>query len=98
MASSSLKVNQALIETEFPEFSQEELQSIRETYNKYDTDKNGKLELFELHQMYEDLGQTKTHAQLRQLIQEVSKNIVIFSRLTPTATEEWTTGSTWPSY
>jgi len=41
---------------------------------KYDANKTMVLELFELHQMYEDMGETKTNLQLRQLIKEADPN------------------------
>ena len=39
---------------------------------KYDANKTLALELFELHQMYEDMGETKTNLQLRQLIRDAN--------------------------
>eukprot|EP01101_Sappina_pedata_P004104 TRINITY_DN168_c0_g2_i1.p1 TRINITY_DN168_c0_g2~~TRINITY_DN168_c0_g2_i1.p1 ORF type:complete len:198 (+),score=120.55 TRINITY_DN168_c0_g2_i1:25-594(+) len=62
-----------VIETEFTEFSADELKSYRECFQKYDLDKNGQLEVFELHQMYESFGETKTNAELVQLIKEADQ-------------------------
>jgi Ca2+-binding EF-hand superfamily protein len=48
-----------MVETEFPEFSESELQVFREGFLKFDTDHNGFLQVFELHMMYESIGETK---------------------------------------
>eukprot|EP01120_Amphizonella_sp_Union-15-10_P000557 TRINITY_DN1058_c0_g1_i1.p1 TRINITY_DN1058_c0_g1~~TRINITY_DN1058_c0_g1_i1.p1 ORF type:complete len:192 (-),score=65.74 TRINITY_DN1058_c0_g1_i1:23-598(-) len=68
MTTSAVKFK--LIEVDFPEFSTEELKGFREAFMKFDLDNNGQLEVFELHQMYESIGQTKTNAELVQLIKE----------------------------
>eukprot|EP01100_Stratorugosa_tubuloviscum_P011090 TRINITY_DN4876_c0_g1_i1.p1 TRINITY_DN4876_c0_g1~~TRINITY_DN4876_c0_g1_i1.p1 ORF type:complete len:198 (-),score=92.69 TRINITY_DN4876_c0_g1_i1:33-578(-) len=62
-----------MIETEFVEFTPEELVTYRENFMKYDLDSNGQLELFELHQMFESMGETKTNAELLQLIREADQ-------------------------
>ena len=60
-----------LIEIEFKgDFSQQELEQYREWFVKYDKNKSGELELFELNIMYEEMGETKTNLQLRALIAE----------------------------
>eukprot|EP01101_Sappina_pedata_P000109 TRINITY_DN10108_c0_g1_i1.p1 TRINITY_DN10108_c0_g1~~TRINITY_DN10108_c0_g1_i1.p1 ORF type:complete len:153 (+),score=46.93 TRINITY_DN10108_c0_g1_i1:61-459(+) len=59
-----------LVEPEFPEFSQDELKGFRESFQTFDLDHNGVLEVFELHQMFEKSGETKTNAELLQLIKE----------------------------
>jgi Ca2+-binding EF-hand superfamily protein len=48
-----------MVETEFSEFSDNELQIFREAFLKFDTDHNGFLQVFELHMMYESIGETK---------------------------------------
>jgi len=51
-------------------FTTEELTNYRRSFLKYDVDRSGELELFELHQMYEEAGIAKTNTELRQLIVE----------------------------
>eukprot|EP01100_Stratorugosa_tubuloviscum_P007285 TRINITY_DN3049_c0_g1_i1.p1 TRINITY_DN3049_c0_g1~~TRINITY_DN3049_c0_g1_i1.p1 ORF type:complete len:196 (-),score=113.85 TRINITY_DN3049_c0_g1_i1:70-657(-) len=67
-------LNLRVIETEFTEFTSEELQSFRECFRKYDLDSNGQLEVFELHQLFESLGETKTNAELVQLINDADQS------------------------
>ena len=57
-------------------FTDEELKTYRGMFIKYDANKTAKLELFELHQMYEDLKEPKTNAQLRELIKEADPQAV----------------------
>jgi hypothetical protein len=52
-----------MVETEFPEFTDKELQIFREGFLKFDTDHNGFLQVFELHMMYESIGETKVREQ-----------------------------------
>jgi hypothetical protein len=59
-----------MVETEFPEFTENELQIFRDGFLKFDTDHNGFLQIFELHMMYESIGETKTNAELLKLIAE----------------------------
>jgi len=60
-----------LVELEFKQdFSAEDLKQYRETFTRYDTNKSGALETFELNVMFEEWGQPKTAIQLRQLIAE----------------------------
>jgi len=51
-------------------FTEDEFKQYRDTFIKYDQNQSLVLEIFELHQMYEDMGETKTNMQLRQLIRE----------------------------
>ncbi|ELR12503.1 uncharacterized protein ACA1_050630 [Acanthamoeba castellanii str. Neff] len=53
-------------------FTDDEFASYRNLFLKYDANKTLALELFELHQMYEDMGETKTNLQLRQLIRDAN--------------------------
>eukprot|EP01101_Sappina_pedata_P004103 TRINITY_DN168_c0_g1_i1.p1 TRINITY_DN168_c0_g1~~TRINITY_DN168_c0_g1_i1.p1 ORF type:complete len:182 (+),score=134.01 TRINITY_DN168_c0_g1_i1:20-565(+) len=69
--STTLKLK--IIETDFSDFNEEELKNFRESFQKFDLDKNGVLEVFELHQMYENFGETKTNAELVQLIKEADQ-------------------------
>jgi len=62
-----------MIETEYLDFTQEELTKFRESFTRYDLDHNGQLEVFELHQMYESMGETKTNMQLLALIKEADQ-------------------------
>eukprot|EP01120_Amphizonella_sp_Union-15-10_P010169 TRINITY_DN403_c0_g1_i1.p1 TRINITY_DN403_c0_g1~~TRINITY_DN403_c0_g1_i1.p1 ORF type:complete len:174 (-),score=60.39 TRINITY_DN403_c0_g1_i1:75-596(-) len=62
-------------ELAFPEFTDEEKKEFRECFKKYDTDKNHLLQVFELHRLYEEQGQTKTNAQLLELISEANPGI-----------------------
>ncbi|KAL6066540.1 apoptosis-inducing factor [Balamuthia mandrillaris] len=60
-----------VVELEFKnDFSAEELKQYRETFQKYDENHSGELELFELNVLYEHMGQPKTNLQLRALIRE----------------------------
>eukprot|EP01097_Dermamoeba_algensis_P002990 TRINITY_DN2199_c0_g1_i1.p1 TRINITY_DN2199_c0_g1~~TRINITY_DN2199_c0_g1_i1.p1 ORF type:complete len:178 (+),score=61.86 TRINITY_DN2199_c0_g1_i1:68-601(+) len=68
-----MEVRMKLVEVEFTEFTPDELKAFRESFNKYDLDHNGQLELFELHQMYEKMGEPKTNAELTQLIKEADQ-------------------------
>lgn len=45
-----------LIETEFPEFTKEELLNFRENFMKYDENNSGELEIFELNVMFQHWG------------------------------------------
>lgn len=75
MTTSSHEIDQKLIEVEFKnDFTQSELDKFRAMFNKYDANKSGELELFELNVMYEEMGEPKTNLQLRQLIQEADTN------------------------
>jgi len=62
-----------MVETEFTEFTEEETKAFRENFLTYDLDKNGILEVFELHQMFESVGDTKTNAELLQIIKEADQ-------------------------
>eukprot|EP01114_Cavostelium_apophysatum_P001349 TRINITY_DN11151_c0_g1_i1.p1 TRINITY_DN11151_c0_g1~~TRINITY_DN11151_c0_g1_i1.p1 ORF type:complete len:176 (+),score=66.57 TRINITY_DN11151_c0_g1_i1:119-646(+) len=69
MASNLKELDPRLIEIEFKnDFTQKELEHYRGLFQKYDKNKSGELELFELNIMYEDLGETKTNLQLRQMV------------------------------
>jgi Ca2+-binding EF-hand superfamily protein len=71
MATSPRGLDPRLIEIEFKtDFTQKELEQYREWFVKYDKNKSGELELFELNIMYEEMGETKTNLQLRALIDE----------------------------
>jgi hypothetical protein len=62
-----------LVELEFrQDFTPEELVQYRHTFVKYDDNKSGALETFELNVMFEEWGQPKTALQLRQLIAEAN--------------------------
>jgi Ca2+-binding EF-hand superfamily protein len=64
-------LNMKVAEIEFASiFTPEELTTFRTNFLAFDTDGNGELELFELNQMYEDMKESKTHMQLKQLLQE----------------------------
>ena len=51
-------------------FTDEEFKMYRMIFIKYDENKSNSLEIFELHRMYEDRGETKTNVQLKQLIKD----------------------------
>eukprot|EP01088_Endostelium_zonatum_P015619 TRINITY_DN3926_c0_g1_i1.p1 TRINITY_DN3926_c0_g1~~TRINITY_DN3926_c0_g1_i1.p1 ORF type:complete len:210 (-),score=80.27 TRINITY_DN3926_c0_g1_i1:2-592(-) len=51
-------------------FTEEEFKTYRGVFVKYDENKSNSLEIFELHRMYEDRGETKTNVQLKQLIKD----------------------------
>ncbi|PRP79781.1 EF-hand domain-containing protein D2-like [Planoprotostelium fungivorum] len=72
MASDELKkLDPRLVEIEFKnDFTQKELEQYREWFTRFDQNKSGELELFELNIMYEDMGEPKTNLQLRALIAE----------------------------
>jgi len=57
-------------------FTEEEFTSYRQMFMKYDQNKSLALEIFELHQMYEDQGETKTNMQLRQLIRDADPSAI----------------------
>jgi len=57
-------------------FTNEEYENYRKMFMKYDQNNSLALEIFELHQMYEDQGETKTNMQLRQLIREADPSAI----------------------
>ena len=62
-----------LVDLEFrQDFPPDELAQYRQTFVKYDANKSGALETFELNVMFEEWGQPKTALQLRQLIAEAN--------------------------
>jgi len=52
-------------------FSPEELKDYSETFVKYDVNKSGDLDVFELNRMYESRGETKTNSELQELIRSI---------------------------
>eukprot|EP01102_Stenamoeba_stenopodia_P018086 TRINITY_DN658_c0_g2_i1.p1 TRINITY_DN658_c0_g2~~TRINITY_DN658_c0_g2_i1.p1 ORF type:complete len:199 (+),score=67.56 TRINITY_DN658_c0_g2_i1:49-597(+) len=72
MANSNIKLK--MMEVNFAgDFTSQELEQYREAFKRYDLDGNGQLELFELHQIYEKQGETKTNAELLQLIRDADQ-------------------------
>jgi len=62
-----------LVEVEFKsDFSVEDLKTYRDWFLKYDANKSGELEIFELNVMYQEMGEPKTNLQLKQLIADAS--------------------------
>lgn len=54
------------------DFTKEELSSYFSSFLRYDENQTGELELFELNKMYEDMGETKTHTELKQIIKDAN--------------------------
>jgi len=54
------------------DFSVEDLKTYRDWFLKYDANKSGELEIFELNVMYQEMGEPKTNLQLKQLIADAS--------------------------
>lgn len=53
------------------EFTKDELNAYTQTFIKFDVNKSGDLDEFELNRMYESRGETKTSTELRALIKSV---------------------------
>jgi len=55
------------------ELSKDELKTFTDTFIKYDVNKSGDLDEFELNKMYESRGETKTSAQMKELIRSIGE-------------------------
>ncbi|CAF4465339.1 unnamed protein product [Rotaria sp. Silwood2] len=60
--------------TEYSEFSRKQIQSLMQTFNKYDIDKDKLLNFNELKFMMEKLGIPQTHLGLKEMIKEVDED------------------------
>jgi len=54
-----------------PSFTRKQVEDFKKAFIGYDVDRSGDLDLFEVQQMMEKLGQTKTRAELKDMIAEV---------------------------
>ena len=60
--------------TEFPEFSRKEIKEYQAMFKKYDTSKDGFIDLQELKYMMEKLGHPQTHVALKNMIAEIDED------------------------
>mmetsp|Transcript_809 Transcript_809/g.940 ORF Transcript_809/g.940 Transcript_809/m.940 type:complete len:185 (-) Transcript_809:31-585(-) len=60
--------------TEFPDLTRKEIREYEATFKKYDTGKDGFLDLQELKYMMEKLGHPQTHIALKAMIKEVDED------------------------
>jgi len=60
--------------TEFPEFSRKEIKDYKAMFLKYDTSKDGFIDLAELKYMMEKLGHPQTHVALKGMIAEIDED------------------------
>ncbi|CAF0841948.1 unnamed protein product [Rotaria sordida] len=60
--------------TEYSEFSRKQIQSLMQTFNKYDLDKDKLLSFNELKFMMEKLGIPQTHLGLKEMIKQVDED------------------------
>jgi hypothetical protein len=60
--------------TEFPEFSRKEIKDYKAMFQKYDTSKDGFIDLQELKYMMEKLGHPQTHVALKNMITEIDED------------------------
>jgi len=58
----------------FPELSRKDIKAYEATFKKYDTDKDGFLDLQELKYLMEKIGHPQTHVSLKQMIAEVDED------------------------
>ncbi|XP_034471706.1 EF-hand domain-containing protein D2 homolog [Drosophila innubila] len=65
------KVN---VYTEFQEFSRKQIKDYQKTFNTYDTERDGYLDLNELKYMMEKLGAPQTHLGLKKMIADVDED------------------------
>ena len=56
--------------------SQEEIDGCREAFNAFDKDRTGSIDVWELRQVLEAMGQRPTEEELFQMISEVDENMV----------------------
>eukprot|EP00912_Choanoflagellata_sp_UC4_P000305 UC4_evm1s186 len=61
--------------TEFPELSRKEIKSHEATFQKYDKDGNGTLDIQELKYLMEKVGHPQTHLGLKAMIKEVDDDL-----------------------
>ncbi|CAF4366668.1 unnamed protein product, partial [Adineta steineri] len=60
--------------TEYTEFSRKQIQSLMQTFEKYDTDRDRSLSFNELKIMMEKLGIPQTHLGLKEMIKQVDED------------------------
>jgi len=60
--------------TEYTEFSRKQIQSLMQTFDKYDTDRDKSLNFNELKFMMEKLGIPQTHLGLKEMIKQVDED------------------------
>uniref|UniRef100_A0A6A7G0A1 EF-hand domain family n=1 Tax=Hirondellea gigas TaxID=1518452 RepID=A0A6A7G0A1_9CRUS len=60
--------------SEFPELSRKEIREYEKTFKKYDTSRDGFLDLMELKYLMEKLGSPQTHIGLKAMIKEVDED------------------------
>mmetsp|Transcript_16757 Transcript_16757/g.23306 ORF Transcript_16757/g.23306 Transcript_16757/m.23306 type:complete len:188 (+) Transcript_16757:22-585(+) len=59
---------------EFPDFTRKEIKNYETMFKKYDTSKDGFIDLMELKYMMEKLGHPQTHVSLKEMIKEVDED------------------------
>ncbi|XP_074120371.1 EF-hand domain-containing protein D1-like [Sminthopsis crassicaudata] len=61
--------------TEFPEFSRRQIKDMESLFRRYDSGKDGYIDLMELKLMMEKLGAPQTHLDLKNMIKEVDEDL-----------------------
>ncbi|XP_027731115.1 EF-hand domain-containing protein D1 isoform X1 [Vombatus ursinus] len=61
--------------TEFPEFSRRQIKDMESLFRRYDSGKDGYIDLMELKLMMEKLGAPQTHLGLKNMIKEVDEDL-----------------------
>ena len=68
------RIIEAFIDTDFSEFSREQLEDYKKQFIEYDPDNSGTITLVELKRMMAKLDQAKTNLELKRMIQEVDED------------------------
>jgi allograft inflammatory factor 1 len=55
----------------YPYLTKKEIEACKHNFKQFDLNNDGLLELFEVKQMFEKMGQPKTHLECKQIIAEV---------------------------
>src|SRR5579883_1260437 len=81
MASGSVTVYTPMEELKkrYPSLSEQKLQQAVTNFKKYDENKDGVLDLMEIKKMLEIMGYTKTHLELKEMVNEVSPGSEVLS-------------------
>ncbi|XP_056670836.1 EF-hand domain-containing protein D1-like [Monodelphis domestica] len=61
--------------TEFPEFSHRQIKDMESLFRRYDSGKDGYIDLMQLKLMMEKLGAPQTHLGLKEMIRKVDKDL-----------------------
>src|SRR5271156_3714045 len=74
MATAEMRKQFGAARTEFKEMSIQELKSYEELFTKYDTTKDGFIDMMELKYMMEKMGAPQTHLGLKEMIKVIDED------------------------